>query len=151
MRKYFYFAMVAICTITMIGCTNSKKTNNSDGSNADTTQVADMHNAENSLDYFGIYTGTIPAADCPGIEVTLVFNKNKTYTQKYVYIDRKGADFDETGTFSIDGNLLETISENGEKSYYKVQEGRVMMLDKDKQPITGELADMFILKQEKVF
>ena len=38
----------------------------------------DMHTAEISLDYYGTYKGTLPAADCPGINVTLTLNKNKT-------------------------------------------------------------------------
>lgn len=150
MRKKFYLA-AAFCTVILVGCTNSKKANNSEGTNAETAQVADMHNAETSLDYFGEYKGTIPAADCPGIEVTLIFNKDHTYSQKYVYIDREDAEFNETGTFKVEGNILTTTPKEGEKSYYKVEEGRIVMLDADKQPVTGALADLYVLKQEKVF
>ena len=150
MGKKFYFAAI-LCAFIMTGCTNSKKTNNADSMSADTTQVADMHNAETSLDYFGEYKGTIPTADCPGIDVTLVFNKDHTYTQKYIYQERKDAEFDEAGTFVIEGNILTTTSKEGDKSYYKVEEGRIVMLDADKQPITGALADLYVLKQEKVF
>lgn len=150
MRKKFYLAAVLSITI-LAGCNNGKRANDRVSKNADTIQVPDMHNAESSLDYFGEYKGTIPAADCPGIEVTLILNKDNTYTQKYIYIDRDTA-FDETGTFTIKGNILTTTSkDNGEKFYYKVEEGRIVMLDADKQPITGALADKYILKQEKVF
>ena len=135
MGKKFYFAAI-LCAFIMTGCTNSKKTNNADSMSADTTQVADMHNAETSLDYF---------------DVTLVFNKDHTYTQKYIYQERKDAEFDEAGTFVIEGNILTTTSKEGDKSYYKVEEGRIVMLDADKQPITGALADLYVLKQEKVF
>lgn len=150
MGKKFYLAVV-LCTFIMTGCTNSKKTNNTESTDADTTQIVDMHNAETSLDYFGEYKGTIPAADCPGIDVTLIFNKDHTYTQKYVYLERKDAEFNEAGTFVIEGNILTTTSKEGEKSYYKVEEGRVVMLDADKQPITGALAGLYVLKQEQVF
>lgn len=150
MRKKFYLAAVLSITI-LAGCNNGKRANDRVSTNADTIQVPDMHNAESSLDYFGEYKGTIPAADCPGIEVTLILNKDNTYTQKYIYIDRDTA-FDETGTFTIKGNILTTTSkDNGEKFYYKVEEGRIVMLDADKQPITRALADKYILKQEKVF
>lgn len=150
MRKKFYLAAVLSITI-LAGCNNGKRANDRVSTNTDTIQVPDMHNAESSLDYFGEYKGTIPAADCPGIEVTLILNKDNTYTQKYIYIDRDTA-FDETGTFTIKGNILTTTSkDNGEKFYYKVEEGRIVMLDADKQPITGALADNYILKQEKVF
>lgn len=150
MRKKFYLAAVLSITV-LAGCNNGKRANDRVSTNADTIQVPDMHNAESSLDYFGEYKGTIPAADCPGIEVTLILNKDNTYTQKYIYIDRDTA-FDETGTFTIKGNILTTTSkDNGEKFYYKVEEGRIVMLDADKHPITGALADKYILKQEKVF
>lgn len=114
----------------------------------DTTQVIDRHNAENSLDYLGVYKGTTPAADCPGIEQTLVLNKDRTFTLNMIYIDRPGADFTESGTFTIDGNILTTQPKNGESSYYKVEEGRVRMLMKDKQPVTGALAEHYVLVKE---
>lgn len=149
MKKMFYPA-VAFCMIIAAGCTNSPKTANSDNTGADTTQVADMHNAETSLDYFGEYKGTIPAADCPGIEVTLTFNKNHTYAVKYIYLERKDGEFSDTGTFKVEGNTLTATSKDGGKSYYKVEEGRIVILDADKQPITGTLANMYVLKHYSV-
>ena len=38
--------------------------------------------------------------------------------------------------------------ENGEISYYKVEENRVRLLTDDKQEITGALADHYILNKE---
>ncbi len=38
-----------------------------------------MHNAENSLDYDGTYTGTFPAVDCPGINMTLTIKNTETF------------------------------------------------------------------------
>ena len=152
MKKMFYLTgTVLMCTFSIMSCTNSKKTSVNENHEVDSTQVMDMHNAETSLDYFGIYKGTIPAADCPGIRVTIVLNKDKTFTQQYLYIDRKDNEFNDSGTFEISRNLLTTTDKEGEKSYYKVEEGRIVMLDNDKQVIKGDLADMYVLKQEKVF
>lgn len=150
MKKIMYVAAIAFCSVTLMSCNNSKKTDASN-SNADTTQVADMHTAETSLDYFGEYKGTIPAADCPGIKQTLVLNKDNTFTLNSIYIDRKDADFNDSGTFSINGNILTLKPKDGQESYYKVEEGRVVMLMADKQPVTGDLAEHYVLKQEKVF
>jgi len=36
-------------------------------------------------------------------------------------------------------------------SYFKVQEGSLVMLNNEKQPATGALADAYVLKQEEVF
>ena len=112
-----------------------------------TIEVVDMHNAETSLDYEGTYKGVFPAADCPGIETTLILNPDKTYTLHSVYIDRDSS-FDDKGTYTLKGNLLTLKEENGEISYYKVEENRVRLLTDDKQEITGALADHYILNKE---
>ena len=96
-------------------------------------------------------SGTVPAADCPGIELTLTLKKDRTYTYHWAYIDRKDADFDETGTFTVKDNLLTLTEKGGEVSYFKVQEGSLVMLNNEKQPATGALADAYVLKQEEVF
>lgn len=149
MKKKKYFVWIIFCTVLLAGCTNGKKAEDAKGT-TDTAQVADLHTAETSLDYYGLYKGVTPAADCPGIETTLTLNTDNTFTLRLVYIDRD-TQFDETGNFVLDGNILTLTSRDGTKSYYKVEEGQVRMLNADKQEVTGELADMYILKQEKVF
>ena len=141
MKKIF----ILVCSCTLLAaCGNSSKTNKG----TDTTiEVVDMHNAATSLDYEGTYKGVFPAADCPGIETTLILNPDKTYTLHSVYIDRDSS-FDDKGTYTLKGNLLTLKEENGEISYYKVEENRVRLLTDDKQEITGALADHYILNKE---
>ena len=135
--------MIAVMT----ACGNSKKTDNNATDPAEKTEAVDMHTAENSLDYQGIYKGTLPAADCPGIEATLTINQDSTFTLKYVYIDRNSS-FEDKGTYTIEGSVLTTKGEDGAITYYKVGEGQVSMLDAEKQPVTGPLAEHYILKKE---
>lgn len=52
---------------------------------------------------------------------------------------------------SVEGNIATLTTKTGEESYYKIEEGRVVMLKADKQPVTGDLAEHYILKQEKVY
>ncbi len=106
---------------------------------------ADSHTAENSLDYQGEYKGTFPAADCPGINITLKLNSDNTYNMQSEYIDRNSK-FDEKGTYTVTDNLL-TLSDGENDQYYKVEENRLVRLDANKEPITGELASMYILKK----
>ena len=117
----------------------------------ETAQVPDMHNAETSLDYWGVYEGTLPAASSPGIKTTLTLNKDKTFTLRSEYIDEKDGIFNDKGTYTLDGNVLTTKQEGGDITYYKVEEGQLKMLDQQKQPITGDLAKFYILKQTKKF
>lgn len=109
------------------------------------TAVPDMHNAETSLDYEGTYTGTVPAADCPGIEMRLTLRPNGTYDLHAKYIDRDAA-FDENGAYSVRGNLLTLTPADGERiQYFKVEENRIRMLDADKQLVEGALSENYVL------
>lgn len=141
MKKLFILACV--CLLITSCNSNPKNTNDS----ATSTETTDMHNAENSLDYDGTYTGTFPAADCPGINMTLTIKKDKTFELISEYIDRQDATFKEYGTYSVEGNIMTSI--NGEdKQYYKVGENTLTALNQDKQAITGELADHYILHKK---
>ena len=91
------------------------------------TAVPDMHDAENALDYQGTYTGVFPAADVPGIAVTLTLGSDGRYT--------------------VRGNILSLRpnSPKGIPAYYRVGENRLWRLDSHQQPITGPFADQYIL------
>lgn len=90
---------------------------------------------------------TLPAADCPGIETRLTLKKDGTFDLHMKYIDRD-AEFDTKGGYSVRGNLLTLTPENGEGvEYYKVEENRLRRLDADKQPVTGPLAENYVLKK----
>lgn len=140
--------LIVTCTcILLAACGNSSKTNKSVNADSIETKATDTHNAETSLDYEGTYEGVFPAADCPGIEITLTLNSDKTFTQRYVYIDRDSS-FDEKGTYALEGNLLTLKEKDGETFYYKVGENHLRQLMADKQEITGELADHFVLRKK---
>lgn len=112
------------------------------------TEMVDMHNAENALDYHGTYKGTLPAADCPGIVTTLTLSADGRYALHMKYLERDVA-FDEQGAFEVEGNLLVlTPDDGGQGGCYKVEENRLRMLDGDRKPITGELADHYVLQKE---
>lgn len=143
MRKVVLIAAAAFA-LTACGGNARKRAAAADTSG---TTVVDMHTAETSLDYVGTYEGTLPAADCPGIQTTLTLNPDGTYTAHLKYIDRD-SEFDEKGTYTVEGNLLTLQHGEGEQpEYYKVEENQVRRLDAEKQPVTGPLAEDFILKK----
>lgn len=110
--------------------------------------ISDMHTAETSLDYPGTYEGTLPGADCPGIKTTLVLADDGSYALHMEYLER-GTAFDEKGTFKVEGNLLTLApSDGGQVGYYRVEENRLRHLDANRKPITGELADHYVLRKK---
>lgn len=148
MKKSILIAVAAFA-LTACGGNAQKKTADADRQKT-TAAVPDGHTAQTSLDYEGTYTGTFPAADCPGIEVTLTLHPDGKFTEHDKYIDRD-SEFHEKGTYKVEGNLLTLMPEaKGDvMSYYKVEENRLRRLDGDKQPVTGALADNYVLTKTK--
>ena len=128
MKKYVLVVAVAAALFSCSGNPKADATQ-TDKNKQETAQVPDMHNAETSLDYWGVYEGTLPAASSPGIKTTLTLNKDKTFTLRSEYIDEKDGIFNDKGTYTLDGNILTAKQEGGDITYYKVEEGQLKMLD----------------------
>lgn len=138
--KNILLILAAAIMLTACGGNSRQKT---------TAGVPDMHNAENALDYQGTYKGVFPAADCPGIEIELTLHNDNTYTMNSSYMDRSEEPIQQTGNYTVKGNLLTLRAKVGTglpaPEYYKVEENRLRRLNAKKQPITGELADQYVL------
>jgi len=102
-----------------------------------------------ATDWAGEYFGTTPAADAPGIDVTLILNTDFTYLIAYNFIDREGV-FTDTGTFSLNkaGDTI-TIPGPNYPQYFKIGKDFVQQLDLAGNEITGEFAEMYILKKKE--
>ena len=98
-------------------------------------------------EYCGVYEGTLPAADAPGIKTTISLDKAQNYTERMVFIDRENADFSEKGSYLVDDDMLTLKPSAGEKTYYRIEKGQLRLLNQDKEPITGALAEHYILKK----
>ncbi|SEA04162.1 Uncharacterized lipoprotein NlpE involved in copper resistance [Alistipes timonensis JC136] len=142
--------LILAAALALVACGgNAPKKKAAAETQTTTAAVPDMHTAETSLDYLGTYEGTLPAADCPGIQTTLKLNPDSTYELHMKYIDRD-AEFDETGVFTVKENLL-TLSQldDGSEEYYKIEENRLRMLDAEKHPVSGALAENYVLQKIK--
>lgn len=59
--------LILAAALVMVSCGgNAQQKAATAGTQQTTAAAPDMHNAETSLDYLGVYKGTLPAADCPG-------------------------------------------------------------------------------------
>ena len=144
MKKIF----ILVCSCALLAaCNNSAKTNKSAGADSTSIEVTDIHNEENSHENDATNQADIHAADCPGLAPPQTYKPAKTFSLHSVYIDRDSS-FDEKGTYTLKDNLLTLNEEGGELSYYKVEENHLRKLTMDKQEITGELADHYVLNKE---
>jgi len=120
------------------------------GSCLSNREPVDIHNAKISLDWDGVYTGTIPSASGSGIDVLLKLNPDQSFELRYIYLDRAHNPFTRTGSFQWDdtGSII-TLNINDTPPYYKVAENKLFQLDMNGKPISGKLADMYVLKKER--
>ena len=144
--------ILACSCFLLAACGNSAKTNNSTSADSTATQVADIHNAETSLDYEGTYKGVFPAADCPGIKTVLTLNADSTYQYSADYLERKDGHDEASGIFKVLANNVVEITRpsSGETSYFKVKDANsLIMTDSLGTEPEGAMAKHYVLTKKK--
>jgi len=135
-KKAFIFIIAAVFAVSgLVSCRSTQK-------------AVDYHNARTSLDWSGVYTGTIPSASGPGIDIRLKLNSDQSYELRYIYLINPNDQFNWNGGFIWDdaGNII-TLGIAEAPCYYMVAENRLIQLDMNKKVITGALADQYVLKK----
>lgn len=126
-------SIILLCIVVIVlgACNMGKR-----GSNTPTnkTEVADpAHNSRNSLDWAGVYKGTLPCADCEGIEVEIRLNDDLTYERVMTYQGKGDNRFSDNGRFEWDENggkiRLINSSTDSEENWFQVGENRLFVLD----------------------
>lgn len=144
---------LAVIPLFFMACNSDQKAS----STMDTTQKMeetpskDPHNAQNSLDWAGTYTGVTPCADCEGIQTELTLNPDMTYILKTNYMGKDTHFPEDRGTFKWDstGAKVELIGLKDRGNTFFVGENMLKQLDMDGKEITGPLADKYVLKKTK--
>lgn len=100
----------------------------------------------------GKYKGAVPCKDCPGIEVTLNFDKDNSVVKDMRYIQSATKNAKHTGTWIVtNGNIVQvTYPNNSNKEYYKAQNGGhlIMLNDKKELNINPAQAQFFIFNKD---
>lgn len=106
-------------------------------------------NSRTSVDWPGVYRGTLPCADCPGIDTKVTLRADQTFRIEMVYIDRNVKPFIQDGSFSWypDGLRIQCVDRKGGRQLFQVGENQLFQLDGDGNRITGEIADRFVLRK----
>lgn len=146
------FAFLTLLFIGLNSCKDAAKTEtdtSSEDTTENTTTEVDMHTSETSLDWDGTYTGTLPCADCEGIETSLTLNQDLTFVLQTKYLGKDELTHETKGVFTWnDAGTEITLPEDGDVARsYKVGENRIWHLDNDGNPITNDLAEFYILNK----
>ncbi|MDX3775083.1 copper resistance protein NlpE N-terminal domain-containing protein [Chromatiaceae bacterium AAb-1] len=108
------------------------------------------HNSRNVLDWAGQYEGILPCADCEGIRTRLTLYEDERYQLQTEYLGELPDQFQESGSF-VWNNAGTIIRLQGDGSsgnrQFQVGENRLRHLDQEGNPITGALAEHYILNK----
>ena len=135
-----------LLTISLIGCSQKK--------NQEIKLIVDEHSSRMSVDWVGTYEGTMPCADCSGIETMLTISEDNSYIITQSYQGKGGQIFEEKGLFQWDetGSII-TLQREGEESkfhQYRVGENVLFKLDSNGNRINGDLSEFYILKKIEI-
>ncbi|MGG5505951.1 MULTISPECIES: copper resistance protein NlpE [unclassified Myroides] len=147
MKRIYFIA--ALSVLTLASCKKEVKTATEAVEEvAPKETIAD--NSRTALDWAGTYKGTIPCADCPGIDETIEIKQDGTFKIVDHYQEKKDGHFESEGTFEWDatGNKITLTSKDGSKKMVAVHEGSILLLDEDGNEITGNMAELYRLKKQ---
>lgn len=149
MRNTHLMTVVVMAFLSLTAC-NHQSQKEANSTQPQANEIKDMHQSKNSLDWEGVYEGTLPCASCEGIQSTVTLKADLSFEKKEVYLGEKNGTFNEKGKFSWDkdGSII-TLKLNDEKTQYRVKEGCIVMLNADGKENTGELAEHYILRKIK--
>lgn len=133
---------------TLIACNNNQKTEATTTENQEVNANPDpAHNAQNSLDWAGKYTGTLPCADCEGIAYVVTLNADDTFEVAAKYLP-SGDNFVEKGNIMWhDGTIAHLKNEKFDQKY-KVVENALLHLDENGRVIEGQMAELYRLSKK---
>ncbi|MGL4520273.1 MAG: copper resistance protein NlpE N-terminal domain-containing protein [Phocaeicola sp.] len=107
---------------------------------------SDLHTAENSLDYWGTYKGSLPTTGSTALEITLILHKEKNFELIQNQLEPTHTLTDQ-GSYHVSGNLLTLQGES--TNYYRIGENRLIKLGADKEPITDSQSQPYILTKNQ--
>ena len=152
MKSYLFLLssllLLMACKSNSASEPNTEANPDSLSSAPDTTISGDGHNAQNALDWAGIYKGVVPCADCEGIETVLILNGDNSYLLRTNYLGKPDAQaIEKTGSFTWNaaGNTVILGNIENAPNQYFIGENQVIQLDLSGNRITGGLADKYIL------
>lgn len=131
-------SLLAIVAISFAACKQEKK-----------QASTDTPTEKTAVSYEGIYKGTLPCADCEGIEVALTLGKDQKATYLTNYLGKADGRFTERGTYEIKDGIL-ILKTDQETLQFAVSENKISLLGQDGKPAEGKLAPYYDLKKMKL-
>ena len=112
------------------------------------TSTADT--SANSLEWAGVYLGTLPCADCQGIETAMLIRPDGSYQLATKYLGKPGDLRVQHGVIAWNAaqNQITLSGVTDAPNRYLVGERQLVQLDTAGQRVTGELAERYVLRKQ---
>lgn len=131
-----------------VGC--NEKIKKEETTTTSEEKMVDTHSSENSLDWNGTYKGTLPCADCEGIETSLLLNLDKTYIVTTTYLGKEGKPSEKSGSFKWNAKGNQITLDGDKNQQYVVGENTLTKIDNEGTIIEGTLANQYVLSKEQM-
>jgi uncharacterized lipoprotein NlpE involved in copper resistance len=115
----------------------------------DTSTVPTGDNSRVSLDWPGVYNGTLPCKDCKGVNTKLELKLDNTFTMSEEFVGSKSKKNELSGKFVWDKegfNITLLIEPKTRK--FGVGENALYQLDSLGKIVEGAMADKFVLTKK---
>jgi uncharacterized lipoprotein NlpE involved in copper resistance len=99
----------------------------------------------------GVYKGTLPCADCPGIKTTLKFKRGKKVEKTTLYMESNDTGSTTKGTYKVDqsDSVIVVMLPDEENEFYRMKsDSTIVRLNSDKEEVTGPLAKAYVLTKK---
>lgn len=133
MCKMRAFILLLLSGFLIEGCSDS-------GDNSSTVLSDDLAGS--------VYRGVIPCADCEGILYKLSLDKDNSFETSSIYIGKSNRPFIDHGSWKVEDTLLVLQGDSGNTRTLAVGDSILTILDGDQKPITGSLADHYVLQKK---
>lgn len=141
MKKVLILLSMAIFMASSISCSSEKSIEKRESVEISSSSIPLGDNSQTSLDWKGVYKGTLPCTDCKGIETTIILKSDGTFRRILNYLGKEDGFFSDEGGFkwNDNGSKITLQTEEGESQMYLVGENALFHLDKDGNRISGDL------------
>jgi len=101
--------------------------------------------------FVGDYQGSIPCADCDGIEIQLELNQDMTFTGSVNYLGKSEETENTEGTFSLkEGGIVVLDKPLGGMIYFQKKDLDLIILDQNAKEIISVMNEAYVLKHSAV-
>lgn len=134
---------------SLLSCSSSKQNKNDKSVTNTQKRVVDAHNARNSLDYQGTYTGVIPGYECKAVNISIVLTERE-YVLHITPLRENAETVVRKGEYTWDenGSIITLKGVEDSMAKYFVAENQLRQLNAEGKQYVGKDAAHYILRKQ---